>query len=259
MYYMYTMESVASLTIAGTGCPGSFNCSAKEDLISFDIGYPPTIVSILSSFLSCLGSLLIFVVYGVLPKRMRTAVQKIITLLAVADLVTALGYLFAAGNYLSHYNEHRAEKCATFQVLCEIQSFVTTWSSLCSYTWTNILAIHFYLKIVQQQTQQRDAKLLPLYNVIAWAGPLLIMVPLLATRKLGFSPYVASNWCYVKDENYSKSIKNNPLVIVLLLVAGELWVLITYFVAAGLYFVTSTHLRIQVAKMCFIIRTCMSP
>ena len=172
--------------------------------------------------------------------------QKIITLLAVADLVTALGYLFAAGNYLSHYNEHGAEKCATFQVLCEIQSFVTTWSSLCSYTWTNILAIHFYLKIVRQQTQHRDAKLLPLYNVIAWAGPLLIMVPLLATGKLGFSPYVASNWCYVKDENYSTSIKKNPLVIAVLLVAGELWVLITYFVAAGLYFVTSTHLRIQV-------------
>ena len=180
--------------------------------------------------------------------------QKVITLLAVADLITALGYLFAAGNFLSHYNERGSEKCATFQVLCEVQSFITTWSSLCSYTWTNILAIHFYLKIIRQQTQQRDAKVLPVYNIIAWAGPLLIMVPLLVTRNLGFSPYVASNWCYVKDDSYSTSLKNNPVVILILLVAGELWVLITYFVAAGLYFVTSTHLRIQVTDVATFIQ-----
>ena len=215
-------------------CPGSFNCSAREGRTSFDIGPVPTYVSIFSSSLSCLGSLLIFLVYYVLPKRLRTGVQTIITLLVIADFVTAIGYLFAAGNFLSHYNVRDASKCDTFQILCEIQSFVTTWSSLCSYAWTNILAVHFYLKIVQQQTQHRDAKLIPIYNIVAWGGPLLIMVPLLATGKLGFSPYVASNWCYVADASYkSTTLKQDAVVIVVLLVAGELWVLVTYLVAAG--------------------------
>ena len=228
-------------------CPGSFNCSAREGRTSFDIGPVPTYVSIFSSSLSCLGSLLIFVAYYVLPKKLRTGVPTIITLLAIADFVTAIGYLFAAGNFLSHYNVRDTSKCDTFQILCEIQSFVTTWSSLCSYAWTNILAVHFYLKIVQQQTQCRDAKLIAIYNIVAWGGPLLIMVPLLAMGKLGFSPYVASNWCYVADTNYgSTTLKQDVVVIVVLLVAGELWVLVTYLVAAGLYIVTSTHLRVQV-------------
>ena len=233
-------------------CPGSFNCSAREGRTSFDIGPVPTYVSIFSSSLSCLGSLLIFVAYYVLPKKLRTGVPTIITLLAIADFVTAIGYLFAAGNFLSHYNVRDTSKCDTFQILCEIQSFVTTWSSLCSYAWTNILAVHFYLKIVQHQTQHRDAKLIPIYNIVAWGGPLLIMVPLLATGKLGFSPYVASNWCYVADTNYgSTTLKQDVVVIVVLLVAGELWVLVTYLVAAGLYVVTSTHLRVQVCCLLF--------
>lgn len=228
-------------------CPGSFNCSAREGRTSFDIGPVPTYVSIFSSSLSCLGSLLIFVAYYMLPKKLRTGIPTIITLLAIADLVTAIGYLFAAGNFLSHFNVRDASKCDTFQILCEIQSFVTTWSSLCSYAWTNILAVHFYLKIVQHQTQCRDAKLIPIYNIVAWGGPLLIMVPLLATGKLGFSPYVASNWCYVADTNYGHTtLKQDVVVIVVLLVAGELWVLVTYLVAAGLYILTSTHLRVQV-------------
>lgn len=228
-------------------CPGSFNCSAWEGRTSFDIGPVPTYVSIFSSSLSCLGSLLIFVAYYMLPKKLRTGVPTIITLLAIADFVTAIGYLFAAGNFLSHFNVRDASKCDTFQILCEIQSFVTTWSSLCSYAWTNILAVHFYLKIVQHQTQRRDAKLIPIYNIVAWGGPLLIMVPLLATGKLGFSPYVASNWCYVAD----RSTTLNVVVITVLLVAGELWVLVTYLVAAGLYILTSTHLRVQVCCLLF--------
>ena len=85
-------------------------------------------------------------------------------------------------------------------------------------------------------------------------------IPLLATGKLGFSPYVASNWCYVADTSYkSTTLKQDAVVIVVLLVAGELWVLITYLVAAGLYIVTSTHLRVQVCYIKWFIASFLFP
>ena len=44
-------------------------------------------------------------------------------------------------------------------------------------------------------------RLIPLYNVIAWLGPLCIIGPMLVFGKLGYALYVAANWCYIKDSN----------------------------------------------------------
>ena len=238
-----SMAAFTNLSNSFRACPGSFDC--REGLTSFDIGRVPTYFSIVSCSLSCLGSILIVSVYFGL-KGIRNGTQKIITLLAIADFFTAAGYLIAAGNFLKHYEETDPKKCETFDTICQIQSYITTWSSLCSFCWTVALAVHFFL-INTPNKRQFAAKLLPFENVVAWCVPIIIVLPLLATGRLGFTPYAASNWCYIRDNNYRKDIRDSDLNIALFFVAGKFWEICSYLIVIVLYAATKRRFHKQVS------------
>ncbi len=210
-----------------------YNCSAttpKHPEYRFlDIGTAASYVTIVSCCISCLGSALIIITYFLL-KDMRTGSQKIITLLAVADLISAIGYILGSSNFIRHY--HSSSGCDSFNKLCEAQATITTWSSLASFWWTVILAIYFFLIIVFKRTKVAS-KLMILYNFVAWGSPLLIVVPLLCLRKFGYSHYAASNWCFIKNDMTSQ--KNDPTFNVIVLVAGKLWEILSYVIVIFLY------------------------
>ncbi len=213
-------------------CPHSFEC--PTNLESFDIGRAPSYVSLTSSSLSCMGSILIVLTYCLL-KDMRSGAQAIITLLAIADFFTAFGYIMGGVNFLINFKDKEVDyDCSAFTSICEIQSFITTWSTMSSYCWNCILAFYFFL-VVGYGNQKLANRLIPLYNIVAWIGPLLIVFPLLVENKLGYAPYVASNWCFIKDMKYKESITENIDTIVYILVAGKLWEVICYFVILVLY------------------------
>jgi G protein-coupled receptor 157 len=236
--------------ISGTDlpCPGVINCSQHKDLVSFDLGRVPSYISISSSTLSCLGSCLIVYAYFSL-KDIRTGAQKVITLLAVADFFTAFGYIAGSVNFITHFNQTAANECKIFKDLCEIQSFVTTWSTMCSYCWTCILAFYFFLILVFNKSSLA-ARLIPVYNIFAWIGPLLIVLPLLLTGNLGFAPYVASNWCYIKDTT-DYGLLHNPKTISLLFVGGKLWEILSYLTVIVLY----VWIRVFLSKVSTIINS----
>ena len=222
-------------------CPHSFECSDKEGLISFDIGRVPSYLSIASSLLSCLGSLLILLAYCVL-KDMRTGAQKVITLLAIADFFTAFGYIIGAGNFLTHFDSSSDTGCDVFTTICEVQSYITTWSTMSSYCWTCFLAFYFFLVLVFRKPTLA-AQMMPFYNVIAWVGPMLIVLPLLVCGKLGYAPYVASNWCYIRDDNYDVKLGQKMDTIAYILIAGKLWEVMTYIFIMVLYAIITIKLR----------------
>ena len=225
-------------------CPKHLNCSSHRGKESLDIGLLPTYFSLSSSSLSCLGSLLILLAYFVL-KDMRTGAQKVISLLAVADFFTALGYILGGVNYLRHFGVTDPTRCSRFHSICEIQSFVTTWSTMCSYWWTSILAFYFFL-VLAFDRWSLAGRLMPLYNILAWATPLAVMIPLLLTDNLGYAPYVASNWCYIKDTKYTKEgLVSSKKVILFLFVGGKLWEILTYIWISVLYFI----IRIKVSQV----------
>ena len=227
-------------------CRKHLNCSHHHGLVSLDIGLTPTYFSLSSSSLSCLGSLLILLAYVVL-KDMRTGAQKVITLLAIADFFTAAGYILGGVNYLSHFGGTDQTQCKRFHELCEIQSFLTTWSTMSSYWWTSILAFYFFLVLVFHRSALAG-KLLPLYNVLAWATPLFIVLPLLLTGNLGYAPYVASNWCYIRDQSYTrKSLAKDLKVIIFLFLGGKLWEIMTYVWISVLYI----GIRLKVSHVSF--------
>lgn len=222
-------------------CPTSFNCTESHRLVSFDIGVSPSYVGIVSSSLSCLGSVLIILAFCVL-KDLRTVAQKIITLLAVADFISAAGYILGSSNFIIHFNQTDPAQCTTFQVICVVQAAITSWSSLVSFCWSVILAFHFFLMIVYQKSHLAS-KLLPVYNIIAWGGPLFIIIPLLATAKLGYAPYAASNWCFVADTNYTSSkLSDDGLLVAVIMVAGKGWELLSYIIVTLLYILIILHI-----------------
>lgn len=225
-------------------CPGPSSSHCNGSDVSLDIGRAPSYVAIVSSTTSCLGSLLILLVYA-LFEDVRSTAQKIVTLLALADLVTALGYIIGSVNFLAHFNA--TSGCGVFEVTCEVQSAITSWSSLCSFAWTFVLALHFYLLIVWGRARL-STRLLPLYHALAWGLPLLVILPIAASRKLGYAPYAASNWCYVRDAGSSSPAGTTLLIF---LVAGKLWEMAAYVVVPILYVIITVHLaRVGVCLGC---------
>jgi len=214
---------------------------------SFDIGTAPSYVSITSSCFSCIGSLLILFAFWTL-KDMRTLAQKIITLLAIADLVTASGYLIAAWNFLTYFNKTGTDECNNFETVCKAQSFVTTWSTLCSFGWTVALALHFFL-IVRYTKQEVMSRILIIENLTIWTMPLLIVIPLLCTSSLGFTRYATSNWCYVTDRQYpSSNLRSSQDTIGLMLVAGNAWEMLSYIAVVVFYALTMRQYRLRVSS-----------
>ena len=211
-------------------CPEVHQC--HDGLVSFDIGRAPSYLSLISSSLSCFGSILIVLAYFVL-RDMRTGAQTIITLLAVADFFTAFGYIIGSSNFIATFDSKDSTRCVIFTYICEIQSFVTTWSTMSSYCWTCILAFYFFLVLVYQKGKLA-ARLLPFYNIFAWLAPLCIVGPMLVFGKLGYAPYVASNWCFIRDYS-GYPLTEKPFVILYILVGGKLWEVISYIVVLALY------------------------
>ena len=223
-------------------CPHTFNCTEKG-YVSFDIGRAPSYVAIASSGLSCLGSFLVIATF-LLLKDMRTGAQKIITFLAIADLISAASYIFGSINFLVHFDQNNNQNCDVFQALCKAQAAILSWSSLSSFCWTLILAFYFYMVIVYNR-KALASWLLPLYHIIAWIGPLFVIVPLTVLDKLGYSRYAASNWCFVADLNTLSnftSLMSHSDTIVFIFVAGKQWEILTYIGVILIYALITVHL-----------------
>lgn len=236
-----------------SSCPQDFNCSGQGDNVSFSIGRAPSYVSLVSSFFSCLGSILILVVFLALPE-IRTGAQKLITLLSIADFFTASGYFMAAINFLLHYKPlgetDTDENCKTFRSVCILQSLITTTSSMSSFLWTIILAVYFHVVIVNKQTIIKK-KMFTLFNIIAWGVPITITIPLLITGKLGYSPLATSNWCYIKDSGVSAP-KTRVETVLLILVAGKFWEILAYIVVTVLYI----SIAFSIYQVCILVLEC---
>ncbi len=245
------MQADNDTSLANHNCPVVYNCSDQPHQFSFDIGKTPSYVAIVSSSLSCLGSVLIFVAFLAL-KDLRTSAQKIITFLAFADFISAAGYILGSGNFLVHFNETNGQReCPEFSVICLVQASITAWSSLCSFAWTLILGFYFYLVIVYNR-KPLAVRLMPLYHILAWVVPTVIIVPLAVTKKLGYAPFAASNWCYVKDtsnDHHQDTSDNDHLLSVegigMILLAGKFWEISTYCCVIVVY----AHIVCHISKI----------
>ena len=216
-----------------------FSCVPALDLCS-NVNYTnpelPSKIAIASSTISCLGSAAIIMSY-VTVKEYRTGAQTIILLLAVADFLTSVGYIIGSVNFLNHWGKNATYDCGTFNATCQAQSFLTTWSSICSQAWTCILAAYFLY--VLRWTSKLGARALVLSNVLVWGLPLVPVAALLGNGRLGYSITTAAGWCFIQDTSHNES---RGLEIILTLVGGKLTEMVTYTIVVVVYVITLIHL-----------------
>lgn len=179
-------------------------------------------------------------------KDIRTGSRSVITFLAIADFFTAFGYIVGSTNYAIHLNQPPATpQCVNFSIICTIQSYITSWSSISSFLWTSALALYLYLTVVQSKIFLAS-KLIPYFHVVCWGFPILICLPLLITNNLGYSPYAASTWCYIYEPIQQRDRGLEMETVWLILVGGKLWEITSYFFVVGLYIAIKCHVRKQV-------------
>lgn len=214
------------------------NCTMYgDDRVSYDIGVGPTYVAIVSSVFSCLGSILIVFAFIAFKDIRSGLAQRIVTALAVADFVSAAGYIVGSINFLVYFDH---ASCPYFIGICRGQAFVTSWSSMSSFAWTAILAIYFYIVLAFRRRRPFHSKLQEaLLHLFAWASPLLIVIPFTGLNFLGYAPYAASNWCFVSDPYANATENSNSLRLLYtslkVLAAGKVWEILTYFIVVFLY------------------------
>ena len=197
----------------------------NDSLSDLSLGPVPCYVGVVSDTVSCAASVLIILIYIAWKDLRDNGAQSIITFIAISDFFTAFGYMIGSINILAYpYNNHIAKpdwgRCNIYSNICEIESFVITCATMSSYFWTIILSFYFYFNIAHNHNVTK--RLMPLYHVIAWGGPLLVAFPLLCTRKLVYAPFVSGVWCYMEIYRSKPPFSKNNYVISALVQTPEL-------------------------------------
>lgn len=203
------------------------DCKPYENasLSDLSLGPTPCYVGIVSDTVSCIASILIISMYIAWKDLRDNGAQSIITFIAISDFFTAFGYMIGSINLLAYpYNNLLAKpnwgRCNIYSNICEIESFVVTCATMSSYFWTIILSFYFYFNIAHNRNVTK--RLMPLYHIIAWGGPLLIAFPLLCTRKLVYAPFVSGIWCYMQIYRSKPPFSKSDNIISVLVQIPEL-------------------------------------
>ena len=238
------------------------NCSS--DYISNSCTYGKAVVpswsayiSMVSSLASMVGSVLIILSF-VLWKDLRTVARAILVFLAIADLMTAIGYFFGGIVYL-HYEVNDNGTAASehmFQRLCTAQSFLTTVFPISSFLWTAHLAIYLFVAIVLRKVQVARRMIL-LFHIVAWGIPLAICIPAVAAGILGSAESRSSvSWCWIKldtdvhNETDSEVRKTLAKFYGFEFLCGKIWEILTCIISFVLCITVKVVLTTRVSIAC---------
>ena len=196
-------------------CPSSYYCEDKSHgyaAISSKLLVMQDVAGLVSSVLSIVGTTIILLAYCVFKDLRKGMAQTIITLLSLADMGTAFGCLLGIANHyvFQNINSDDSNACWIFYNICQIQASFTMWCAMSSSIWSTVLAVHFLLASLLSESR-RTERLLPLYNTIAWTLPTIIVLPLLITSQLGYTP-TSLSLCYISLSSSANEAKGVVVV-----------------------------------------------
>ncbi|XP_062594281.1 G-protein coupled receptor 157-like [Saccostrea cucullata] len=209
--------------------------SNETDLIPVSLPGSVLICTIVSSSLSIFGAVLIFVTYCIVTVA-KNQTRRLLVYLTIADLLTAVGNLMGAVRYTlrdeSEYINKRdqmAVNCTNTDQICVIQSSITTFSSLASFFWTNIIMVHILMTLISQREWSRFF-IKVLYHLVSWGVPLVITFLAASMQALGEDFSISSGpWCWIKG-----CLKPGE-VIFWMTFTGKGWEILTYFLTMTFY------------------------
>ncbi|XP_007900248.1 G-protein coupled receptor 157 [Callorhinchus milii] len=184
--------------------------------------YEKVIISI-SCCCSFLGSTLIIATHGLWPD-LRTKPRQLLVYLSVADLLSAVSYLYGV---LRDFDSSSWD--------CVLQGALSTFANTSSFFWTVAIAIYLYIIIVRSD-QHLAGSLCVLFHAVSWSVPLVITVAAVSLRKIGYDASdVSVGWCWV-------SILAEDHFLWMLL-TGKIWEFIAYITLPILYIRIKKHIN----------------
>ena len=121
-----------------------------------------------SCCLSIIGGAVIFATFVALPE-IRNFTRKLVICLTVADLITASAYLMSVIRYANIHKEN--VDLSEENIVCQVQSFFTTYSSLVSFFLTSLIAVYIFDTVVNRSDRLGTTKWLVVFNIMSWVIP----------------------------------------------------------------------------------------
>lgn len=138
------------------------------------------IVTTCSGVMSIIGGLFIIYTYIAIP-AIQNSTRQMLVCLTIADIATAIGNMIGAIRFVvkvpnvSNVSNSDVPNVTVSNSddLCVAQSFVTTMSSLCSFVWTSLIALHLLLLVIcnGNDTYQISKKIKILFHLLGWCLP----------------------------------------------------------------------------------------
>jgi len=192
---------------------------------------------------SVVGSFIIILSY-VLWKDVRSPLRRLLVFLSFSDFLTAAGNLIGLAQ---DKNNH---------ITCTIQSFITTSSAIASFLWTMSIALYLYLVISKRHTLA--LKLIPLFHMVSWGVPLVIVCFAMGFGALGRDYYSGVvGWCWISDSKIIvwPSFPGTESAFFWKIVAGKGIELFTYIFTPIVYILSKRELDYQYYEQRLLLNT----
>lgn len=192
------------------------------------------IISATSCSLSILGGIVIIATFIAMP-NIRNFARKLVVSLTVADVISAAAYLVSVIRYVNKHvgivdiNEEN--------ILCKIQSFCTTYSSIVSFFLTSIIAIYIFDTVINEKDRLGTTAWLVIFNTISWIIPASLAASALAKDVLGSDETRTGGtgpWCWISTDADHK--------VMWMVMAGKGWEIACYLITVSLYVLLKVHL-----------------
>ena len=211
-------------------------CTSSSDIQTNALSLTTSI----TGALSMLGCLAIIITYLAHP-HLRTMTRKLLVYLSLAD------YFVATGNVVGAVFQCEV---MSSQSSGEIQSFVNTFATMCSYFWTTFIAVYLYVTIVKANLALAD-RLVRVFHFVGWTVPALVTGIAMGVGKLGCThkiiphntkglPDDTGGWCWIRLDG---SRLNNVLWM---LFTAKFWEISCYVILIVLYVLIRVHVAKEV-------------
>jgi G protein-coupled receptor 157 len=190
--------------------------------------------------LSIIGSVLLIVSY--FAQKNHTKAREILAHISLMDLGVSLSNLIGLSVYFDQYYAiggvlNDSPPPLYIRSFCKIQAFFAVYCTLGSTYWTTALAAYLYIVILHHKNPNFSLYFLRFCYILCYGLSIGISIWLLASGRMGYSPYGASGWCAVDVKNPVTKETD----IFLSVFAYDLWIylaivlIILFYVAIRIY------------------------
>ena len=250
--------------------------SVTETFQSKDAGIRTAVI--ITCALSGLGSLAMMLSF-VCFRQLRSKPHEILFHISIMDLGVSLANLVGAAVYFDQYfhtpeaqvhNASTAESLyghaqspanddgsgrtsftatAPVEALCIAQAFLAGYFTVGSVLWTIFMSVYIYLYLLYHRTNPLiPRRSIPAACLVSYGLPLVLMVWLVSTGRLGYAPYNSSGWCTLIVQDPATGESDIYTVVF----GNDLWIYLAIVLIPILYFASLNYIHKNLVSSLFV-------